>query len=191
MVPYVPLMFTECSYKFQDIPSMHFIAAIFLTPYTWWKNCNVIFYCCYASLLAPHAIVHFTPVYRNKVVDGDQRSLGESVMVWPFCTRCTWETSLLDWLPKCTSNALRRQSWGLPYEGKARIRPTHTVGYNSIYSRMHRRPPPICPIKGRVLPSLVSQSLALELSTSQNLVMTDTLDYTLRCPLLDKLLTVH
>ena len=67
----------------------------------------------------------------------------------------------------------------------------HTSGYDSIYSRMHRRPPPIYPIKGRVLPSLVSQSLALESSTSQNLAMTDTLDYTLCHPLLDKLLTMH
>ena len=51
------------------------------------------------------------------------------------------------------------------------------VGYDSVYLHMRRRPPPICPIKGRVLPSLVSQSLALELSTSQNLAVTDTLDY--------------
>ena len=67
----------------------------------------------------------------------------------------------------------------------------HMVGYNSIYSRMHRRPPPICPIKGRVLLSLVSQSLTLESSTSQNLAMIDPLDYALHRPVLDKLLTVH
>ena len=67
----------------------------------------------------------------------------------------------------------------------------HTVGYDSVYSHMHRRPPPICPIKGQVLPSLVSQSLALESSTSQNLAVTDTLDYALHCPLLGKLLAVH
>ena len=52
-------------------------------------------------------------------------------------------------------------------------------------------PPPICPIKGWVLPFLVSQSLALESSTSQNLAVTDTLDYALRRPLLDKLLAMH
>ena len=39
----------------------------------------MIFYCCYASLLAPHANVHFTPVYRNKAVEGDRNSLWESV----------------------------------------------------------------------------------------------------------------
>ena len=50
---------------------------------------------------------------------------------------------------------------------------------------MHRRPPPICPIKGHVLPSWVSQSLALESSTSQNLTVTDTLDYALHHPCLD------
>ena len=38
-------------------------------------------YCCYASLLVPHAIVHFTPVYRNKAVEGNRCSLGESVKV--------------------------------------------------------------------------------------------------------------
>ena len=64
-------------------------------------------------------------------------------------------------------------------------------GNDSVYSRMRRRPPPICPIKGCVLSSLVSQSLALESSTSQNLAVTDTLDYTLCHPLLDKLLAMH
>ena len=156
----------KLSYKFQDIPPMCFIAGIFLTPYTWLINCDVIFYCCYASLLAPHAIVHFTPVYRNKAVKGDRHILGESVTVWPFCTHRTQETSLL-------------------------IHPKHTVGYDSIYSHMPRRPPPIYPIKGWVLPSLVSQSLALEPMASQNLAMTDTLDYTLHHPLLDKLLAMH
>ena len=67
----------------------------------------------------------------------------------------------------------------------------HAVGYDSVYSCMCRRPSPICPIKGQVLPSLVSQSLALESSTSQNLAVTDTLDYALHRPLLDKLLAVH
>ena len=67
----------------------------------------------------------------------------------------------------------------------------HTVGYDSICSHMCRRRPPICPIKEQDLPSLVSQSLALESSTSQNLAVTDTLDYALCCPLLDKLLAVH
>ena len=71
------------------------------------------------------------------------------------------------------------------------MHPTHTVGYKSVYLRMHRRPPPICPIKGQVLPSLVSQSLALETSTSKNLAVTDTLDYALHPPLLDKLLAMH
>ena len=50
---------------------------------------------------------------------------------------------------------------------------------------MRRRLPSICPIKGRLLPSLVSQSLALELLTSQNLTVTDTLDYALHHPCLD------
>ena len=68
---------------------------------------------------------------------------------------------------------------------------THMSGYDSVYSHMRRRPPPICPIKGQVLPSSVSQSLALESSTFQNLAMTDTLDYALCRPLLDKLLAVH
>ena len=56
---------------------------------------------------------------------------------------------------------------------------------------MCRRPPPICPIKRWVLPSSVSQSLALESSTSQNLAVTNTLDYALHRPLLDKLLAVY
>ena len=67
----------------------------------------------------------------------------------------------------------------------------HMVGYDSVYSCMHRRPPPVCPIKGQVLPSLVSQSLALESSTFQNLAVTDTLDYALHRPLLGKLLAMH
>ena len=58
-------------------------------------------------------------------------------------------------------------------------------GYNFVSSCMRRRSLPICPIKGHVLPSLVSQSLALESSTSQNLTLTDTLDYTLHHPHLD------
>ena len=61
----------------------------------------------------------------------------------------------------------------------------HTGGYDFVSSHMCSRPPPICPIKGCVLLSLVSQSLALESSTSQNLTVTDTLDYALRHPHLD------
>ena len=51
---------------------------------------------------------------------------------------------------------------------QARSHPSHTGGYVFISSCMCRRPPPKCPIKGCVLLSAVSQSLALESSTSQN-----------------------
>ena len=61
----------------------------------------------------------------------------------------------------------------------------HTGGYVFISSHMCSRPPPICPIKGHVLLSSASQSLTLESSTSQNLTMTNTLDYALYRPCLD------
>ena len=61
----------------------------------------------------------------------------------------------------------------------------HMGGYNFVSSCMHNGSPPICPLKGCVLLSLVSQSLALESSTSQNLTMTNTLDYALHHPHLD------
>ena len=55
--------------------------------------------------------------------------------------------------------------------------PMHTGGYIFVSSCMRRRPPLKNPIKGRVLPSKVSQSLGLESSTSQNFSCDQPLDY--------------
>ena len=60
------------------------------------------------------------------------------------------------------------QSSGSPHRRQSGPQPTHTGEYVFISSCMCRRHPPKIPIKGCVLPSEVSQSLALESSTSQN-----------------------
>ena len=59
------------------------------------------------------------------------------------------------------------RSSGSPCMRQGRPHPTHMCGYVFVCPRMRRRPPPKSPIKGRVLPSLVSQSLALKSSTSK------------------------
>ena len=85
------------------------------------------------------------------------------------------------------------RSLGSLHRRQARPHPTHMGGYVFISSHMRRRPPPKCPIKGCVLPSIVSQSLTLESSTSQNLALTNTLDYAMHHPRLDnqRLAFVH
>ena len=60
------------------------------------------------------------------------------------------------------------QSSGSPHRRQMKPHPMHMGGYVFVASLMHRRPPPKCPIKGCILTSAVSQSLALKLSTSQN-----------------------
>ena len=59
-------------------------------------------------------------------------------------------------------------SSGLLHRRQARSHLMQIDGYIFVSSCMHRRPPPKNPIKGCVLSSKVSQSLVLELSTSQN-----------------------
>ena len=68
-------------------------------------------------------------------------------------------------------------SSGSPHRRQERPHPMYTGGYVFVSSCMHRRPPPKNPIKGCVLPSKVSQSLALESSTSQNFSCDQPLDY--------------
>ena len=104
---------------------------------------------------------------------------------WPFCTHRTWLTSLLDQLPRVYVDCPPYVNPWNRHMRQARPRPMHMGGYIFVSSCMHSRSPPICPIKGHALPSLVSQSLALESSTSQNLTVTDTLDYALCHPSLD------
>ena len=125
-------------------------------------------------------------VYSIKLVEGDWCSLGESVMVLTFLH----SLHLVNQSTRPVAQGVHRlppmrRSLGLLQGRQVRPHPKHMGRYDFISSHMHRRPPPICPIKGCVLPSLVSQSLALESSTSQNLTMTNTLDYALHHPCLE------
>ena len=81
MAPYVLLMLTDSVLMSFRIFSLCILLQGYFNALYLINKLLCDIYCCYASLLVPHAIVHFTPVYRNKVVKGDQRSLGESVMV--------------------------------------------------------------------------------------------------------------
>ena len=88
-------------------------------------------------------------------------ALGQPVY-WTGCPGCTLFAPL--------AAILRIATWGV---GKI---PPYAYGWirlRILASCIGRAPTPIYPIKGWVLPSPVSQSLALESSTSQNLVVTD------------------
>ena len=58
-----------------------------------------------------------------------------------------------------------------------RVGPTHASGYDFVSSRMRSNAHQSRSIKGGTLASVVSQSLALELSTTLDLAETSVLDY--------------